>query len=250
MAFVGTLVNFAVVLVVGIIGALVGRSIPKRFSDAIMAAVAICVIYIGIDGALEDAPAVPEGSFLSAGLVKVLVMILSMVLGTLIGELCNLDGLIGRLGDKLEGAIARVFKPKEDRRGNFSRGFVSCSMLFCVGAMATSGALQDGLGNPDILLAKTVIDGVSCFIMATSLGIGCAASAFFLLLYQGTIAVLGFFLATVIPETTISYMSIVGSLVVILVGTNVLGVSRVKTANMVPAMFMPLIIDPLFRLIL
>ena len=249
MPFIGTVVNFAVVLVTGLLGALVKRGIPKRIGDTVMAAIAICVIYIGIDGALESAPPVAEDSFLSAGLVKVLVMIASMVLGTLVGELLNLDALVTRLGDKLEGGVARVFKSADGTRGSFSRGFVSCSMLFCVGAMATGGALQDGLGNPDLLLAKAVIDGVSCFIMSTTLGIGCAFSAFFLLLYQGAIAALGFFLSAAIPASTVSYMSIVGSLVIILVGTNVLGITRAKTANMVPAMFMPIIIEPLFRLV-
>lgn len=249
MPFIGTVVNFAVVLVTGLLGALLRRGIPKLFGDAVMAAVAICVIYIGIDGALEPAPPVAEDSFLSAGLFKVLVMIISMVIGTLIGELCNFDSLIGKLGDKLEGAMARKFKSSEDTRGNFSRGFVSCSMLFCVGAMATSGAFQDGLGNPDLLLAKTVIDGISGFIMATTLGVGCAFAAFFLLVYQGAIAAVGFFMSAAIPASTVSYMSIVGSLIIILVGTNILGVTRAKTANMVPAMFMPILVEPLLGLI-
>jgi len=252
MPFLGNIVNFVGVLVFGILGTLVKRGVPKRISDAVMSGMAICVIYIGVDGMLEAAPAVPEGAFLSAGLVKVLIMILSMGIGTLIGELVDLDRLVTRLGDALEMKMNGILcKSKEDtQRGNFARGFVSCSMLFCVGAMAVNGSIQDALGDPSILLAKTVIDAIGCFIMATTMGIGCAFSAFFLLLYQGGIAVIGYFLASVIPAATISYMSVTGSLIIILIGTNMLGATHVKTANMVPAIFMPLLLAPLFSLAL
>jgi uncharacterized membrane protein YqgA involved in biofilm formation len=209
-----------------------------------MAAMAACVLYIGIDGIIGAAPAVSEDSFFSAGLVKVLIMILSMALGTLIGELADIDKHISALGDRLEKKLAGG----EDNKGKFAKGFVSCSLLFCVGAMAVNGSIQDGLGNPDILLAKTVIDSITCFIMATTFGIGCAFSAFFLLVYQGVIAVVGFFLESVIPDATIAYMSFTGSLVIIFIATNMLKITKIKTANMIPAIFMPLAIAPLFDL--
>lgn len=244
MPFLGTLINFAAVLIFGVLGTLVKRGIPQRISDAIMSAMAICVIYIGIDGIIGAAPAVSEDSFFSAGLVKVLIMILSMALGTLIGELADIDKGITLLGDKLEEKLAGG----EGGRGKFAKGFVSCSLLFCVGAMAVNGSIQDGLGNPDILLAKTVIDSISCFIMATTLGIGCAFAAFFLLAYQGVIAVIGYFLESFIPASTIAYMSFTGSLIIIFIGTNMLKITKVKTANMIPAIFLPLAIAPLFDL--
>ena len=106
MPFLGTLINFAAVLIFGVLGTLVKRGIPQRISDAIMSAMAICVIYIGIDGIIGAAPAVSEDSFFSAGLVKVLIMILSMALGTLIGELADIDKGITLLGDKLEEKLA------------------------------------------------------------------------------------------------------------------------------------------------
>ena len=189
MPFLGTIINFFAVLMFGIIGSLLKKGIPKRISDAIMHGMAICVVYIGIDGVLEKAPDVPEGSFLSAGLVKVLIMILSMGIGTLIGELCDFDKLVTCLGNKLE---ERFDKNKDNTsRGNFAKGFVSCSLLFCVGAMTINGALADAFGKPDILLAKSVIDSFSVFVMSSTLGIGCAFAAFFLLIYQGLISFLG-----------------------------------------------------------
>ncbi len=251
MPFLGTIVNCAAVLVFGILGTLVKKGIPERISGAIMSAMAICVVFIGIDGALGTAPEVSQDSPLSAGLVKILIMIISMGLGTLLGELLDLDGLITRLGDfvvkKMDGLSDGGMNASA--RSNFSRGFVSCSLLFCVGAMAVNGSIQDALGDPSILLAKTVIDSIACFVMATSLGIGCAFSAFFLLLYQGSISIIAYFLASFVPQDTITYMSVTGSLIIILIGTNVLGVTKVKTANMVPAIFIPLALAPLFGLI-
>ena len=246
MPFLGTIVNFFVVLVCGIVGSFIKKSVPKRIGDAIMYGMAICVIYIGIDGILEAAPEVGEGSFLSAGLVKVLVMIVSMMLGTLLGEIVDIDKWLNKLGELLEARFAKG----ESAKGNFARGFVSCSLLFCVGAMAVNGAINDSMGEPDLLLAKSVIDGISCFIMATSFGIGCAFSAFFVLVYQGLISLIGRGLLAILPAATLTYMSVTGSLVIILVGTNVLGATKVKTANMIPAIFMPIAIAPLIELIL
>ena len=260
MPFLGTIVNFFVVIICGTIGSLLKKGVPKRISDLIMSGMAICVVYIGVDGILGEAPAVVgEGSMFSDGLVKIMVMIISMALGCLIGELIDIDKQLNRLGDFLESRFSRLFSKEESadeksvgahiKTGNFSKGFVSCSLLFCVGAMAVNGALQDALGNPDILLAKSVIDGIACAIMASTLGIGCAFSAFFVLAYQGMVSLIGIFLSGILPASSIAYMSATGSLVIILVGTNVLGATKVKTANMIPAIFMPALIGPLFSLI-
>ena len=245
MPFLGTIVNFAVVLIAGVLGSLVKKGVPERFSSSIMSALAICVIYIGIDGILEAAPAVAADSFLSGGLIKVLIMILSMGLGTLIGELLDLDKQMNRLGAWVEKKLNHG-----GEQGSIAKGFVSCSLLFCIGAMAVNGAIFDAVGKPDTLLAKSVIDAISCFVMATSLGIGCALSAFTLLFYQGAIALVGYFAANFIPAAGLTYMSVTGSLIIILIGTNMLGMTKVKTANMVPAIFLPLAMMWLFPVVL
>ena len=245
MPFLGTIVNFLAVLVCGLLGMLVKKGVPKRISDALSCAMAICVIYIGIDGVLEQAPAVSEGDFLSDGLIKVLVMVISMGLGTLIGELIDIDKWVNRLGDTLEKKLV-----KDGEKGKFAKGFVSCSLLFCVGAMTVNGAFQDALGKSDILLAKSVIDGIMCFVMASTLGIGCAASSVFVLVYQGILTLVGMFIAGLLSPEIISYMSVTGSLIIILIGTNMLGVTKVKTANMTPPIFLPALIWPLLSLLL
>ena len=245
MPFLGTIVNFAAVLVAGILGSLIKKGVPERFSSSIMSAMAICVIYIGVDGALEGAPAVSADSFLSAGLIKILIMILSMGLGTLIGELLDLDKQMHRLGAFVEKKLNHG-----GEQGSIAKGFVACSLLFCIGAMAVNGAIFDAVGKPDTLLAKSVIDAISCFVMATSLGIGCALSAFTVLAYQGAIALMGSFAASLIPAAGLTYMSVTGSLIIVLIGTNMLGITKVKTANMVPAIFLPLLIMLLFPVVL
>ena len=246
MPFLGTIVNFFGVLIFGLLGAFIKRGIPKRISDAVVAAMSICVLYIGIDGALSAVPVVAEGGFLSQGLLKVIIMILSMGIGTVIGEIIDIEKWVGRLGERLE----KKFSSGEVGKGNFAKGFVTCTLLFCVGAMAVTGSIEDGMGSPDTILAKTVIDCVMCFILATTLGVGCAFSAFGVLVYQGTIAGLGYFLQSVLPAVTVSYMSVVGSLVIIFVGTNTMGITKVRTANMIPSIFVPIGLIPLFELIM
>lgn len=249
--FLGTTVNFLVVVITGIIGTFVKKGVPKRIQDSIMAAMAVCVIYIGIDGILAPAPAVSEGSFLSAGLKKVLIMIVSMAIGTFIGELIDIDAQLNKFGKFLGKKLTRTGgEDCEDGQAsdNFARGFVSCSLLFCVGAMTINGAIQDAQGLPNLLLAKSVIDGISCFMMATTFGIGCAFSGLFLLAYQGSISLFTLLLSSIISASSIQYMSMTGSLIIILVGTNVLGATKVKTANMVPAMFVALAIEAFINL--
>ncbi len=252
--FLGTVVNFAVVLAAGILGTLIKRGIPKRFSDIIMSAMAVCVIYIGIDGILGAAPEVKEGAFLNAGIMKVLIMIISMAVGTAIGELIDIDLQLNRLGVLLGKLFTRGTSSEDEGVGGgaaakFAEGFVSCSLLFCVGAMAINGAILDAAGDPGVLLAKSIIDGISCFVMASTLGIGCAFSAFMVLIYQGIFNFIGLGLTSIVSEATVSYMSFTGSLIIILIGTNVLGVTKIKTANMVPAIFVSIGIEALLKLI-
>lgn len=244
MPFLGTIVNFFVVLVCGLLGMLVKKGIPERISQALKYAMAICVIFIGIDGISESAPTISDIP-VSSGLFKVLVMVISMALGTLIGELIDIDKWVNRLGEILENKLV-----KKGEKGKFAQGFVSCSLLFCVGAMTINGAFQDALGEPDLLLTKSVIDGVMCFVLASSLGIGCAASSVFVLVYQGALTFLGLFIRNLLPESSITYMSVTGALIVILIGTNMLGATKAKTANMTPAIFLPALVAPLLKLLL
>lgn len=243
--YLGTLVNFVVVLILGTVGAFIKKGIPERFSSGIMNAMAICVIYIGIDGMLEAAPDTSvDAPLLSPGLFKILVMTLSMAIGTAIGELIDFEKLMDRLG----GFAAKRLGTLGENE-NFAKGFVSCSILFCVGAMTINGAIASASGDHQLLLTKSLIDGVSVLVMSSTLGIGCAFSAFFVLLYQGTLTLFATMLVGVVSAATLTYMSVTGSLIVVLLGTNVLGITKVRTANMVPAMFVAVGVEALLNLI-
>lgn len=243
--YLGTLVNFAVVLILGTVGSLIKKGIPKRFSDAVMAAMGVCVIYIGIDGLLEAAPDTSlTAPTLSSGLFKILVMIISIAVGTLIGELINFERWMNALGDATAKRLGKL-----GNHENFAKGFVSCSILFCVGAMTVNGAIASASGDHQLLLTKSVIDGVSVLVMSSTLGIGCAFSAFFILIYQGVLTLFGTALVDVLSASTITYMSVTGSLVVVLLGTNVLGITKIRTANMIPSMFVAIGVEALLKLI-
>lgn len=239
--YLGTIVNFAVVLIMGSVGALIKRGLPERYSKTIMSAMAVCVIYIGIDGVME-APPPTATEILSPGLFKVLVMIISMAVGAVIGELIDFEKWMGKLGEVAEAKLGKL-----GGDGRFAEGFVSCSILFCVGAMTVNGAIEGASGDHSLLLTKSVIDGISVLIMSSTLGIGCAFSAFFVLVYQGFITLLATFLVGALSASTLSYMSMTGSLVVILLGTNVLGVTKVRTANLVPSMFVAIGVEALLN---
>ena len=243
MPFLGNIINFAAVLIFSLLGAVIKRGIPERIKNAIFAAIAICVIYIGLDGALAKAPA--TDGFFSDGLAKFVIMFISLVLGTAIGELIDIDKLVTRLGSKLEAKFAK----SDEGKGNFAKGFVSSTIMISVGAMAVNGAILDATGNPDTLIAKATIDAIACFMLAASLGIGVAFSAFPMLIYQGAITLIALLFTDIIPEATIQYLACSGSLIIVFIGTNFLGITNVKTANMTPALFIPLALTPLFDLI-
>lgn len=245
MPYLGTIVDFSAILICGSIGYLVKDIIPKRITNAIVLAMSVFAIYIGIEGALEPVPLEVEGEFLDASLMKMLVMIISLALGTFIGELIDIEKWIERFGLFIERKLTK--KPAQE--GGFARGFVTCTLLFCVGAMAVNGAIQDAAGDPDLLFAKALIDGIMCLVLTTTLGIGCIFSAFPILIYEGLLTLFASLIFANLPPEMLGYMSATGSLIIFFIGTNQLGVTKLRTANMVPAIFLPLAVAPLLNLI-
>jgi len=248
MPFLGTIINFFAIVIFSLIGAWLGERIPERVNKAMFAAVAVCVIYIGLDGALEPATGHLATLFGNEGITKFAIVIVSMTLGTAIGELIDIDKMINSLGTKVEAKLSRG-----NSNGNFAKGFVSITLTVCVGAMAVFGAILDATGDPTTLIAKSVLDAICSMIMASSLGIGCAFAAIPLLVYQGSITALTLlvqsaFVDSPVFQSAIYYMSSTGSLILILIGLNFLGAINVKTANMTPAVFIPLILTPILAL--
>lgn len=219
----GVWANAAAVIVGGLIGSRLRGGIPKRFSNSINMGLALCVLLIGISGAIQTQ--------------NVMLVIISIVLGTVIGELLRIEDRLDALGAWAQKKLAR----DDD---SFSKGFINATLLFCVGSMAVVGSLEAGLQNKaDTLLAKSILDGVSALIFASSWGTGVILSVVPLTIYQGGIALLAMALGNFLSETAILEMSATGSLLILALGVNMLGAAkeRIRIGNMLPAMFIPAI---------
>ena len=195
--------------------------IPEKYKDTIGYALALCVLTIGIQGAIQTE--------------NMMLMIVSAVVGSLIGEALRLEDRLDSLGAWVQKRLA-----KDD--DGFSQGFISATLLYCVGSMAVVGSIEAGLQNkPDTLLAKAVLDGVSALILSSSMGMGVALSALPLLAYQGAIALLAMLLGNFLPAEAIAEVSATGSLLIIGLGFNMLGFSkaRIRVGNMLPAILIP-----------
>ena len=200
----------------------------EKISDTIMSGLALCIIYMGISGALECQ--------------HVLICIISMVVGGLIGELIDIDKGLNSLGDKIEEKLNKGKTDVSKEKVSISQGFVSASLLFCVGAMAVVGALNSGLfGNNDTLFSKSALDGVSSFLFSLTMGIGVLLSAVAVFLYEGIIACGAFLLKGVLSTAVITEMNAVGSLLILALGINMILKANIKVANLLPAMFVPII---------
>ena len=224
MILTGTIVNSAAIVAGSIAGLLLGKFIPERFSDAMEKGAALCVLYIGVDGMLAGE--------------NTLVAILSISIGAILGELLQLDEHMHQLGDWVE----RKFGGKGSKT-SLSEGFVTASLLFCVGAMAIMGALDSGLtGDHSTLYAKALLDGIISVVYASTLGIGVALSAIPIFLYQGAIALGASFLAPYLTEAVILEMKCVGSILILGLSLNMLDLTKIKVMNYVPAVFLPILL--------
>lgn len=231
MPLLGALVNAGAIVLGGLIGLLIrlfGRKKRStgsgRFQDIVMKGVALCVAYIGISGLLKGQ--------------NVLVAIVSVVLGGLLGEACRLEDGINKVGQMIE----RRFGAK-DTTVSVTQGFVTASLLFCVGAMAIVGSLNSGIqGDHTMQYTKALLDGVSAIIFASSLGYGVLFSAGAVFVMQGGITLLARAIAPYLSEVVIAEMTCVGSLLILGLALNLLGITKLKVMNYVPAVFLPILL--------
>lgn len=221
MILLGAAVNGAAVAAGGLAGLFIGKLLPDRLQKALMSALALVVIGIAIPGIGQSQ--------------KPLVPILSMVLGTIIGELLDLDRAVIRLGDWLQR--------KTGGKGRFTDGFVNATMVFVVGAMSIMGGLNSGLiGDHTVLFSKSVIDCISALVFASTLGIGVVCAAVPVFLWEGLIAVLASLLSPLLGTEVIAEINAVGSLLLAAMGLNMLDIAKIRLMNMVPAIFFPLLL--------
>ena len=221
---IGVLVNTLTVIVGSTIGLLFRKLIPEQWTDFIMKGIALCTLYIGIDGALEG--------------TNTLVTIISIAVGALIGAALDLDEKLNRFASGLENR----FK-KEGGGPTIAEGFVTASLLFCVGAMTIVGSLQAGLtGDNTMLYTKATLDFISSLIFAASLGIGVLFAAAFVLVFQGAIVLVAQAVSPFLTDYVVSEMTCAGSILIIALGLNILGVTNLKVMNFLPAIFLPIVL--------
>ena len=217
----GVWVNSIAVILGGLAGTWLRGGIPEKYKNSINMGLALCVLVIGISGAITTQ--------------NMMLVILSIVIGTAAGEAINIEHHLDRVGSWAQNRFA-----KND--SGFSQGFINATLLFCIGSMAVVGSLEAGLQNkPDTLLAKSALDGVSAIIFASSMGPGVILSVIPLTIYQGGIALLAGLLGNSLPEAAILEMSATGSIMIIGMGLNMLGImkDRIRVGNMLPALIIP-----------
>lgn len=221
MILTGSIINGAAIAVGALAGMLGGKLLPERLKTAIISALALITIGIAVPNLM--------------GSTKPLVPVLSLIIGTIIGELLDIDGAVNRLGDFLQKKVGG--------RGQFTEGFVTGSLIFAVGAMAIMGALDSGIkGDHSILIAKSIIDLVSAIVFASTMGIGVAFSGITVFVWEGLIAVLAAVVAPYLGATVIAEITFVGSLMIFATSFNLLGITKIKVLNMVPALLMPILL--------
>lgn len=211
----GTLINATAIIVGASVGFLLKKGIPERFKITVIQGLSLAVIVIGLQMALKTN--------------NILIMIFSLVLGGLTGELLNIEGRLEAFGSKIETLLG-------NQRGSFTKAFVTPSLVYCVGAMAIVGSIQEGIsGDSGILLLKSVLDGVSAIIFASTLGLGVAFSALPVLIYQGSISLLAQYLQDVLTPSVITEMTTTGGVLIMAIGLRILEIKDIKVGNLLPA---------------
>lgn len=220
----GTIVNSLTVILGCTIGLIVKNRLTTKISDTIMSGLALCTMYIGISGALNGG--------------NTLIIVISIAIGGIIGEIIDIDKWLNNLGYYIE----RKFKRNKEDDVSIAEGFISSSLLFCVGAMTIVGALESGLrGNHELLFTKSILDGISAIIFTSSLGIGVIFSSITVFIYQGLITIGAGLLAGILGTEVITNMSSVGGVIILGLGLNMIGVTKIKIANLLPSIFLPIL---------
>lgn len=225
---IAAVINAVLVLVGSAIGLAAKNHIGEKFSQTVMAALALCVAVIGITSAIETD--------------NIIIVIVCLVIGAVIGELIAIERHIDNLGARLK----KKFDKNEDSR--FTEGFVSASLLFCVGSMAIMGSMEAGINhNYTIIISKSVIDAVTAITLAATMGVGVMFSAAIILIYQGLITLLAAWVGPYLSEAVVTEMSAVGGVMIMGIAVNMLGLTgqKLRVGNMLPAMFLPIGVVPL-----
>ncbi|MGN0132121.1 MAG: DUF554 domain-containing protein [Lachnospiraceae bacterium] len=227
MIGLGTMINTAAIVLGGIAGHFFGQFLKERHQDSLSMACGISVLFIGIAGAMEGMLKIEAGAI---GSGRSMLVVVCLVLGALTGEILNIENWFERFGEWLK------VKTGNAKDKNFVDAFVTASLTVCIGAMAIVGAIQDGIeGDWTILAIKAVLDLIIIMVMTCSLGKGCAFSAIPVFVFQGTITLLAALIKPLMTDLALSYLSLIGSILIFCVGLNLVWGKKVRVANWLPS---------------
>lgn len=230
--FSGVLVNVLTVLIGSTVGLLLKKQIPEKLTTAVMTAIGLCTVAIGVTGIIKGQ--------------NQLVMIISLVLGTVVGTLVDIDGKLTKIGDKLQ----KKSKKGENEKSTFSQGFVTASLLFCVGAMTIVGSMNAGIsGDNQMLYTKSVLDLISSTMLGASLGIGVLCSSVFVLVFQGGLVALSMVLGSFLNDFAVAELICAGSVMITALGLNLIGITKIKVANLLPGLVFVPVVCKIFEMI-
>ncbi len=216
----GVLINALAIIAGSIAGLLLKKGIPESIRDTVMKGIGLVTAILGISFAMKSSNSI--------------VMILSIALGGVLGELINIDGLLNGMGRRLEQRLKSY--------GQVSEGFVTATLIFCVGAMAIVGSIQSGLtGDNTVLITKSGLDAITAIVLSSTMGIGVLLSAVSVFVYQGVIAIAAGLMSSFVSEALINEMTAVGGVLIFGIALNMLGITKIKLANLLPAIFIPII---------
>lgn len=230
MIGMGTIINSVGIVAGGLTGHFIGRMFCREQQDALTKACGVSVLFIAIAGAMEGMLKIENGA-LSSG--KSMLVVLCLAIGTIIGELLGIEKGFQKFGEWLKKKTGN----SEDAK--FVNAFVTASLTVCIGAMAIVGAIQDGiLGDYSTLAVKAVLDFIIIAVMTSSMGKGCAFSVIPVFVFEGVITLLARLVSPVMTDLAVSYLSLIGSILIFAVGVNLVWGNKIRVANMLPAVLL------------
>lgn len=228
----GTIVNAAAILLGGLAGLLLKGGMKENFRDIINQAVSLAVVFVGASGCI--------GNMLAEGANPVL-FIVSLALGGILGEWAGIEARLAGLGDWMQGKLKKGAGDAGGQSG-FSKGFVAASLVFCVGTMAVLGSIESGVrGNHAILYAKSLLDGIISVVMASTLGVGVLFSAVSVFLYQGLLTLAAGWVSPWLTADMLREIGIIGGILITAIGLNMLGLTKIRVGNLLPALLFPVL---------
>lgn len=222
----GTLINVFAIIIGSILGLIIKSKFPERLHKIIFQVIGLFTITLGISMAIKT------NNFL--------ILVFSLIIGSVLGELIDMEKYLENLSLKLKNKI----KSSNDK---FSEGFITATLIYCIGPMAILGAIEEGLGNsPNLLLAKSILDGVASIALSSALGIGVVFSAIPLLIYQGTITIFAGYVSNYLSDALVVELSAVGGILLLGLGMNIAEIKKFKVVNMLPSLIIVILLSYFF----